>query len=124
MISSDPQAMGDPGAAIPTPQPERCRAWFGAFSGSAARRSLAFVSWVALTAGVRGGGGYRLAKTVSAARAIRRLARRDMVRSAVTPRATVEPETCLSHADGVLLDGRTAQELPLARRHVRFGCCG
>ncbi|MEJ7929311.1 urease subunit alpha [Ramlibacter sp. AN1015] len=111
-------AMGDPNASIPTPQPVHFRPMFGSFGGALARGSITFVSQTALDAGVPAQ--YGLAKTVSAARDIRRVRKQHMVHNAYLPQMEIDPQTYAVRADGQLLTCEPASVLPMAQRYFLF----
>jgi urease subunit alpha len=111
-------AMGDPAASIPTPQPVRMRPMWGAFGSAPQAIALTFVSTASLAAGLaeRSPGGRRFV----AARNVRTLGKRDMVRNAALPHIEVDPRTYDVRADGELLRCEPLAELPLAQRYALF----
>ncbi|MBL0420811.1 urease subunit alpha [Ramlibacter sp. AW1] len=111
-------AMGDPNASIPTPQPVHFRPMFGSFGGALARSSITFVSQAALDAGVPQRFG--LAKTVRAAKDIRRVRKADMVHNGWLPRMEIDHQTYAVRADGQLLTCEPASVLPMAQRYFLF----
>lgn len=110
--------MGDANASIPTPQPVLYRPMFGAFGGATAATSLAFVSRVALEAGIPEKLGLR--RTAVAVERCREIGKRDMLHNAATPTIEVDPETYEVRADGTLLTCEPAQVLPMAQRYFLF----
>jgi urease alpha subunit len=110
--------MGDPNASIPTPEPMVMRPMFGAYGRAAGRTSIAFVSALALEAGV--GAGYGLTKRVAAVRGCRAVRKQDMKLNDALPRMEVDPETYVVRADGEVLTARPADVLPLAQRYFLF----
>src|SRR5512133_2437382 len=110
--------MGDPNASIPTPQPVAMRPMFGAMGGAVGATAIAFVSRAAVEAGTVEP--YRLAKRVEAVRGCRGVGKRDMRLNDALPRLEVDPETYRVRADGVLLESRPAERLPLAQRYFLF----
>jgi hypothetical protein len=111
-------AMGDPNASIPTPQPVHYRPMFGAFGGALHRGSLTFVSQASLGAGVANALG--LHKTLSAVRACRTVRKSDMVHNAWLPQMDIDPQTYEVRADGALLTCEPASVLPMAQRYFLF----
>jgi len=111
-------AMGDANASIPTPQPVFYRPMFGSFARAIASTGLAFVSKVALEAGIPQKIG--LAKRAVAVENCRRIGKRDMIHNSATPTLEVDPETYEVRADGELLTCEPASVLPLAQRYFLF----
>jgi len=110
--------MGDANASIPTPQPVFYRPMFGSFARAIASTGLAFVSKVALEAGIPQKIG--LAKRAVAVENCRRIGKRDMIHNSATPKLEVDPETYEVRADGELLTCEPASVLPLAQRYFLF----
>ncbi|ALJ71168.1 Urease subunit alpha [Burkholderia pseudomallei] len=110
--------MGDPNASIPTPQPVHYREMFATRGGALARTSLAFVSQLALDAGI--GARYGLAKRLVPVRGCRTVTKRDMIHNAWQPAIRVDPETYDVVADGALLTCEPAAVLPMAQRYFLF----
>jgi len=110
--------MGDANASIPTPQPVRMRAMFGAMGLAAAKTSLAFVSAAAQAAGI--GQKYGLAKPLAAVGGCRTLSKLDMKLNDALPKIEVDPESYEVRADGQLLTCQPAKTLPLAQRYFLF----
>ena len=110
--------MGDPNAAIPTPQPVHYRPMFGAFGAALAKTSLTFVSQAGLAQGI--GQRFGLAKTLSAVKDIRGLGKRHMRLNDYTPVMEVDPQTYSVRADGQLLTCEPAVSLPMAQRYFLF----
>ena len=110
--------MGDPNASIPTPQPLMMRPMFGAYGRATGATSLAFVSQLALEAGVAER--YALTKRAAAVRDCRRVSKRDMKLNDALPRIRVDAETYVVTADGEELKSVPARVLPLAQRYFLF----
>ncbi len=108
-------AMGDPGASIPTPQPVRYRAMFGAALPSTRR---IFTSKAAILGGVFGALGIRTPAV--AVRNTRNIGKASMVHNAATPHIEVDPETFDVRVDGVLATSEPATILPMAQRYFLF----
>src|SRR5437773_2127228 len=118
MMSSDSQAMGDPNASIPTPQPVRYRPMFGAFGRARAATAVTFVSKAALAQDVPRRLG--LARRVVAVGMCRAIGKRDMIHNDALPRIEVDPETYAVRADGERLTCEPARVLPMAQRYFLF----
>jgi urease subunit alpha len=111
-------AMGDANASIPTPQPVHYRPMFGAFGGALARGSISFVSQAALANGAAES--YGLHKQLSAVKACRSVAKRDMVHNDYAPAMQIDAQTYEVRADGQLLTCEPASVLPMAQRYFLF----
>ncbi|KAL8520173.1 hypothetical protein ACS0TY_010916 [Phlomoides rotata] len=110
--------MGDPNASIPTPEPVSMRPMFGAFGKAGSANSIAFVSKVALDAGVQEQ--YGLGKRVEAISNVRKLTKLDMKLNNSLPHITVDPETYTVAADGEVLTCTAATTIPLSRNYFLF----
>ena len=110
--------MGDPNASIPTPQPVVMRQMFGAFGKAVGNTSIAFVSQAAAAAGVKDK--YGLQKAVEPVVKCRGLGKADMVHNDAMPAIKVDPETFEVTADGVKLECKPAEVLPLAQKFFLF----
>jgi urease subunit alpha len=110
--------MGDPGASIPTPQPQWGRPMFASFGKARRETSLTFVSQAALEDGVTEKLG--LSRRVEAVRGCRTVSKRDMIHNDALPRIEVNPETYEVRADGELLTCEPARELPMTQRYFLF----
>src|SRR5882762_9088889 len=110
--------MGDPGASIPTPQPNYMRPMFGAMGRATGATSIAFVSQRAAAEGTVQALGLR--KRIAAVRGCRKLGKRDMKLNDALPAISVDPETYEVRADGELLRCEPAARLPLAQLYSLF----
>ena len=108
--------MGDPGASIPTPQPEYYRPMFGAFGRSLTQSSVTFVSQAALDRTGKLG----LAKKCLPVTNTRKIGKHSMILNSATPRMEVDPETYEVRADGRLLTCEPAKVLPMAQRYFMY----
>jgi urease subunit alpha len=110
--------MGDAGASIPTPQPERMLPMWGAFGAAPTSCAVTFVSQRSLDHG--------LASRIDTRRAFvpitntRSIGKRDMVHNDATPHIEVDPKTYAVRADGELMTCEPATVLPLAQRYTLF----
>src|SRR3989441_2006658 len=110
--------MGDPGASIPTPQPNYMRPMFGAMGRATGATGIAFVSQRAAAEGTVQKLG--LGKRIAAVRGCRKLGKRDMKLNDALPAISVDPETYEVRADGELLRCEPAARLPLAQLYSLF----
>jgi len=112
-------AMGDPNASIPTPQPVHYRPMFGAFGGARLATSLTFVSKTSLDKGLAAK--LRVARPLVAVENTRGgISKKSMIHNDATPKITVDPETYIVTADGVVLTCEPAETLPMAQRYFLF----
>ncbi|WP_437516434.1 urease subunit alpha [Sorangium sp. So ce1099] len=111
--------MGDPNAAIPTPQPVHYRPMFAAYGRSAIESSVLFVSQASLARGVAASAG--LSRPLIAVENTRSgISKASMIHNSATPRIEVDPERYTVKADGELLTCKPAKVLPMAQRYFLF----
>ncbi|WP_077490716.1 urease subunit alpha [Sinomonas mesophila] len=110
--------MGDPGASIPTPQPQTLRMAFGSYGRSLQGSSITFLPKAAIEAGVPERLGLR--KQIRAVGGIRTLTKADLPFNAAMPSIEVDPETYEVRVDGELATCEPAESLPLAQRYFLF----
>ncbi|WP_437489825.1 urease subunit alpha [Sorangium sp. So ce1014] len=112
-------AMGDPNAAIPTPQPVHYRPMFGAYGRNAIESSVLFVSQASLSRGLAASAG--LSRPLLAVENTRSgISKASMIHNSATPRIEVDPEHYTVKADGELLTCEPAEVLPMAQRYFLF----
>lgn len=110
--------MGDPNAAIATPQPVHFRSMFGAFGRATAATRVTFVSQAAMDSNLEEKLG--LKSKLVACKNIRNMRKSDMKLNDARPELTVDPETYEAYADGELLTCEPASELPLTQLYHLF----
>lgn len=110
--------MGDANASIPTTQPVLYQPMFAAHGKAKNESCLTFVSKAAYDLGVKEK--YGLEKTVVPVRNCRNIGKCDMKFNDATPEITVEPETYEVCADGVKLESKPAETLPLTQLYSLF----
>ena len=110
--------MGDPGASIPTPQPNYMRPMFGAMGRATGPTGIAFVSQRSVAEGTVQKLG--LGKRLVAVRGCRKIGKRDLKLNDALPAISVDPETYEVRADGQLLTCEPASVLPMAQRYFLF----
>jgi urease subunit alpha len=111
--------MGDPNAAIPTPQPVHYRPMFAAYGRNAIESSVLFVSQAALARGVAADAG--LSRPLLAVENTRSgISKASMIHNSATPHIEVDPEHYTVRADGELLTCEPAEVLPMAQRYFLF----
>ena len=111
-------AMGDPNAAISTPQPVHYRRMFGALGRAVSATRVTFVSQAAMNTGLEEKLGLR--SRLVACKNVRSMRKKDMKLNDYCPNITVDPETYEVHVDGVLLTCEPLSELPLAQLYHFF----
>ncbi|HYK76539.1 MAG TPA: urease subunit alpha [Daejeonella sp.] len=110
--------MGDPNAAIPTPQPVLLRPMFGAFGRAEKRISATFVSQVSLDKGIVQE--YGLEKMILPVSGCRSLSKKQLIHNDKTPEITVNPENYEVRVDGERITCEPLSILPLAQRYFLF----
>ena len=110
--------MGDPNAAISTPQPVHFRRMFGAYGRAAAATRVTFISQAAENTGLEEKLG--LKSKLVPCKNIRKMGKKDMKLNTACPDINVDPQTYEAYADGVLLTCEPMAELPLAQRYHLF----
>ncbi|WP_201550914.1 urease subunit alpha [Psychrobacter sp. DD43] len=111
-------AMGDPNAAISTPQPVHYRRMFGALGRAVSATRVTFVSQAAMNTGLEEKLGLR--SRLVACKNVRSMRKKDMKLNDYCPNITVDPETYEVRVDGVLLTCEPLSELPLAQLYHLF----
>jgi len=111
-------AMGDPNAAISTPQPVHYRRMFGALGRAVSATRVTFVSQAAMDTGLEEKLGLR--SRLVACKNVRSMRKKDMKLNDYCPNITVDPETYEVRVDGVLLTCEPLSELPLAQLYHLF----
>jgi len=110
--------MGDANASIPTVQPIRPQPMWGSYPLSAASNSIVFVSEVSITSGTISKYGIR--KRAVAVKNCRNVKKTNMKWNDKTPKMSVDPETYVVKADGVVMTVPPATKLPLTREYNFF----
>lgn len=107
--------MGDPNAAIPTPEPVYYRPMFGSLGKALPSTCITFVSQAAFELGIREK--LRLERQVEPVRHCRAVTKEDMVRNCAAPKIEVNPETYEVRVDGQRVTVAPASELALTQRY-------
>ena len=110
--------MGDANASIPTVQPILPQPMWGSYPLSAASNSYAFVSEISITSGSIAN--YGLRKRAAAVKNCRNVKKSHMKWNDKTPKMSVDPETYVVKADGVVMTVPPATRLPLTREYNFF----
>lgn len=110
--------MGDANASIPTTQPVLYQPMFAAHGDAKCESCLTFVSQAAMDQNIKEK--YGLKKTVVPVHGCRNIGKKDMKLNDATPEITVNPETYEVRADGVKLESKPAETLPLTQLYSLF----
>lgn len=110
--------MGDANASIPTTQPVLYQPMFAAHGDAKCESCLTFVSKAAMDQNIKEE--YGLKKTVVSVHGCRNIGKKDMKLNDATPEITVNPETYEVCADGVKLESKPAETLPLTQLYSLF----
>ncbi len=110
--------LGDPNAAIPTPQPVFVRPAIAATPGSAPHLSTTFVSPMAIEDGLADRLG--LTRTLTGVRPTRHLTKADMPNNTALPSIDVDPETFAIKVNGDLIAPNPVDVVPMAQRYMLF----
>lgn len=102
--------MGDPNASIPSVEPIIMRPMFGTFVPNT---SVTFVSQASVTSGTIAT--YNLRKRIESVKNCRNIGKQDMKFNDVMPQMKVDPETYVVQADGMVLEAKPADTLPLTQ---------
>ena len=110
--------MGDANASIPATQPVLYQPMFAAHGDAKCESCLTFVSKAAMDQNIKEK--YGLKKTVVPVYGCRNIGKKDMKLNDATPEITVNPETYEVCADGVKLESKPAETLPLTQLYSLF----
>ncbi len=110
--------LGDPNAAITTPQPVFIRPALPAAHGAAPHLATTFVAPMALEDGLADRLG--LKRSLTAIRPTREVRKSDMPNNTATPAIDVDPETFTITVDGAVVDLQPVDEVPMAQRYTLF----
>lgn len=110
--------LGDPNAAIPTPQPMWMRPALAGTSSSAPHLSTSFVAPAALDAGLERKLGLR--RRLTAIKSTRGITKADMPNNTALPKIEVNSETFEVTIDGERVEPHPVAELPLTQRYQLF----
>ena len=110
--------MGDANASIPTTRPVLYQPMFAEHGDAKCESCLTFVSKAAMEQNIKEK--YGLKKTVVPVKGCRNIGKKDMKLNDATPEITVNPETYEVCADGVKLESKPAETLPLTQLYSLF----
>lgn len=110
--------LGDPNAAITTPQPVLIRPPLPAAHGSAPHLATSFVAPAAIEDGLTERLG--LTRRLAPVRPTRHLTKADMPNNTALPTIEVDPETFTITVDGEVVDLAPVDAVPMAQRYTMF----
>lgn len=110
--------MGDPNAAIPTPQPVLMRQMFGTLGAAVQKTSVTFVSQAAMDQNIAAK--YGVKKELLPVRNCRKIGKKDMVHNDATPKIEVNPENYEVTVDGKVISCEPLEVVPLGQLYFLF----
>lgn len=110
--------MGDPNAAIPTPQPRIMRNMFGSFGGAVQRTSVTFASKAGIENNIAEK--YGITKELVPVENCRAIGKKEMVHNDRTPNIEVNPENYEVTVDGEVVTCEPSVTVPLGQRYFLF----
>lgn len=110
--------MGDANASIPTPEPVILKNMWGAYGKAKSRTCVTFVSKAAYEKGIKEKLG--LEKITLPVKNCRTVGKKDMILNDATPQIEVDPDTYMVKINGIQVDSKPSETLPLCRRYYLF----
>ncbi len=110
--------MGDPNAAIPTPQPVIMRNMFGAYGGAVHKTSVTFVSQAGIDNNITEK--YGVKKELLAVKGCRTVGKKDMIHNSASPNIEVNPENYEVTIDGKVISCEPLEVVPLGQLYFLF----
>ncbi|GAA4873510.1 urease subunit alpha [Saccharopolyspora cebuensis] len=110
--------LGDPGAAVPTPQPMLPRLGYNVHTRAAAATSVAFVAPAAIEDGLADR--LDVDRELVPVQDVRGRSKADLPENGATPSIEVDPDTFTVRIDGQVVDHEPVDELPMAQRYLLF----
>ncbi|WP_433872759.1 urease subunit alpha [Saccharopolyspora sp. CA-218241] len=110
--------LGDPGAAVPTPQPMLPRLGYNVHTRAAAATSVAFVAPAAIEDGLADR--LDVDRELVPVQDVRGRSKADLPENDATPSIEVDPDTFTVRIDGQVVDHEPVDELPMAQRYLLF----
>jgi urease subunit alpha len=110
--------MGDANASIPTPQPVLMRNMWGAYGKARSNTSICFVSNAAYENGIKEKLG--LQKQIMPVKNCRTVGKKDMIHNTALPKIDVDPDSYMVKIDGIQVDSKPSETLPLTQRYYLF----
>lgn len=110
--------MGDPNAAIPTPQPVIMRHMFGAYGGAVHKTSVTFVSQAGIDNKIAEK--YGVKKELLPVKGCRTVGKKDMIHNEASPNIEVNPENYEVTIDGKVISCEPLEVVPLGQLYFLF----
>lgn len=110
--------MGDPNAAIPTPQPVIMRKMFGAFGTAVHKTAVTFVSQAGIDNNIAEK--YGVKRELLPVANCRSVGKKDMVHNNAVPKIEVDPENYEVSVDGKIITCEPLEVVPLGQRYFLF----
>lgn len=110
--------MGDPNAAIPTPQPVLMRNMFATFGAAVQKIAVTFVSQAGIDNNIAEK--YGVKKQLVAVKDCRTVGKKDMIHNDVAPNIEINPENYEVTVDGKVITCGPLETVPLGQRYFLF----
>ncbi|WOD44555.1 urease subunit alpha [Hwangdonia lutea] len=110
--------MGDPNAAIPTPQPVIMRKMFGTLGTAVQKTAVTFVSQAGIKNNIAEK--YGVKKKLLAVKGCRSVGKKDMIHNDAVPHIEINPENYEVTVDGKVITCEPLDVVPLGQRYFLF----
>ncbi|MEO8934848.1 MAG: urease subunit alpha, partial [Xanthomarina sp.] len=110
--------MGDPNAAIPTPQPVLMRNMFGTLGVAVHKNAVTFVSQAGMNNNIAEK--YGVKKNLLAVKGCRTVGKKDMIHNNAVPNIEINPENYEVTVDGKIITSEPLDIVPLGQRYFLF----
>lgn len=110
--------MGDPNAAIPTPQPVLMRNMFGTLGAAVHKNAVTFVSQAGIDNNIAEK--YGVKKKLLAVKGCRTVGKKDMIHNDAVPNIEINPENYEVTLDGKVITCEPLAVVPLGQRYFLF----
>lgn len=110
--------MGDPNAAIPTPQPVLMRNMFGTLGAAVHKTAVTFVSQAGIDNNIAEK--YGVKKKLLAVKGCRSVGKKDMIHNNAVPEIEINPENYEVSVDGKVITCAPLDVVPLGQRYFLF----
>lgn len=110
--------MGDPNAAIPTPQPVLMRNMFGTLGAAVHKTAVTFVSQAGIDNNIVEK--YGVKKKLLAVKGCRTVGKKDMIHNDAVPKIEINPENYEVTVDGKVITCAPLDVVPLGQRYFLF----
>ena len=110
--------MGDPNAAIPTPQPVLMRNMYGTLGAAVHKNAVTFVSQAGMDNNIAEK--YGVKKKLAAVKGCRTVGKKDMIHNDAVPNIEINPENYEVTVDGKVITCAPLAVVPLGQRYFLF----